>query len=69
MKIAVIASGCVWPILLNTVEGVRAVDSVMAQTARSYGITGVARLRSVVLRAASPQIFAACARPCRSGSS
>ncbi|QIY99655.2 ABC transporter permease [Streptomyces sp. S1D4-11] len=58
MKIAVIASGCVWPILLNTVEGVRAVDSVMAQTARSYGITGVARLRSVVLRAASPQIFA-----------
>ncbi|MFE2483047.1 ABC transporter permease [Streptomyces mirabilis] len=58
MKIAVIASGCVWPILLNTVEGVRAVDSVMAETARSYGVTGVARLRSVVLRAASPQIFA-----------
>ncbi|MCT9106835.1 ABC transporter permease [Streptomyces mirabilis] len=58
MKVAVIASGCVWPILLNTVEGVRAVDSVMAETARSYGITGMARLRSVVLRAASPQIFA-----------
>ncbi|MFC9841979.1 ABC transporter permease [Streptomyces sp. NPDC060223] len=58
MKIAVIASGCVWPILLNTVEGVRAVDSVMSETARSYGITGVARLRNVVLRAASPQIFA-----------
>lgn len=58
MKIAVIASGCVWPILLNTVEGVRAVDSVMSETARSYGITGVARLRHVVLRSASPQIFA-----------
>ncbi|MDT0569566.1 ABC transporter permease subunit [Streptomyces sp. DSM 3412] len=58
MKIAVIASGCVWPILLNTVEGVRAVDSVMAETARSYGITGAARLRNVVLRSASPQIFA-----------
>ncbi|MEU9283426.1 ABC transporter permease [Streptomyces sp. NPDC048275] len=58
MKIAVIASGCVWPILLNTVEGVRAVDSVMAETARSYGITGVARLRTVVLPSASPQIFA-----------
>lgn len=28
MKIAVIAGGCVWPILLNTVEGVRAVDEV-----------------------------------------
>ncbi|GAA2659598.1 ABC transporter permease [Streptomyces vastus] len=58
MKIAVIASGCVWPILLNTVEGVRAVDSVMSETARSYGITGTARLRHVVLRSASPQIFA-----------
>ncbi|TPQ23256.1 ABC transporter permease [Streptomyces sporangiiformans] len=58
MKIAVIASGCVWPILLNTVEGVRAVDSVMSETARSYGIVGAARLRHVVLRSASPQIFA-----------
>lgn len=58
MKIVVIASGCVWPILLNTVEGVRAVDSVMTETARSYGITGVARLKGVVLRSASPQIFA-----------
>lgn len=58
MKIAVIASGCVWPILLNTVEGVRAVDSVMSETARSYGVTGVARLRHVILPAASPRIFA-----------
>jgi ABC-type nitrate/sulfonate/bicarbonate transport system permease component len=58
MKIAVIASGCVWPVLLNTVEGVRALDSVMSETARSYGVTGIARLRSVVLPAASPQIFA-----------
>lgn len=58
MKIAVIASGCVWPVLLNTVEGVRAVDSVMSETARSYGITGPARMRAVVLPAASPQIFA-----------
>ncbi|MDL2080969.1 ABC transporter permease subunit [Streptomyces sp. GXMU-J15] len=58
MKVAVIASGCVWPILLNTVEGVRAVDPVMAETARSYGLTGAARLRHVVLRSASPQIFA-----------
>jgi ABC-type nitrate/sulfonate/bicarbonate transport system permease component len=58
MKVMVIAAGCVWPVLLNTVEGVRAVDPVMAETARSYGITGVARLRKLVLRSASPQIFA-----------
>jgi ABC-type nitrate/sulfonate/bicarbonate transport system permease component len=58
MKIIVIAFGCMWPILLNTVEGVRAVDSVLSDTARTYRITGVARLRHLVLPAASPQIYA-----------
>lgn len=58
MKIIVIAFGCMWPILLNTVEGVRAVDSVLSDTTRVYGITGAARLRRLVLPAASPQIYA-----------
>jgi ABC-type nitrate/sulfonate/bicarbonate transport system permease component len=58
MKIIVIAFGCMWPILLNTVEGVRAVDSVLSDTARVYRITGSARLRKLVLPSASPQIYA-----------
>jgi ABC-type nitrate/sulfonate/bicarbonate transport system permease component len=57
-KIIVIVSGAVWPVLLNTVEGVRAVDEVLSDTSRSYGITGWARLRRLVLPAASPQIVA-----------
>ena len=57
-KIVVIAFGCMWPILLNTVEGVRAVDEVLSDTARVYRLTGWARLRRLVLPAASPQIFA-----------
>jgi ABC-type nitrate/sulfonate/bicarbonate transport system permease component len=56
MKVLVIVSGCMWPVLLNTVEGVRAVDEVLSDTCRSYGITGTARLRHLVLRSASPQI-------------
>jgi len=56
MKVLVIISGAVWPILLNTVEGVRAVDDVLSDTARCYGITGTTRLRRLVLRSASPQI-------------
>ncbi|MFP3986081.1 ABC transporter permease [Streptomyces sp. E11-3] len=56
MKVLVIVSGCVWPILLNTVEGVRAVDEVLSDTCRSYGIGGPARLWHLVLRSASPQI-------------
>lgn len=57
-KILVIVSGCVWPVLLNTVEGVRAADEVMVDTCRSFGITRAARLRHMVLPAASPQIAA-----------
>jgi ABC-type nitrate/sulfonate/bicarbonate transport system permease component len=56
MKLLVIASGAVWPVLLNTIEGVRAIDEVLAETCRAYGITGATRLRVLVLRAASPQI-------------
>jgi ABC-type nitrate/sulfonate/bicarbonate transport system permease component len=58
MKIIVITVGCLWPILLNTAEGVRAVDSTLSDTARTYGITGADRLRYLVLPGASPQIFA-----------
>jgi ABC-type nitrate/sulfonate/bicarbonate transport system permease component len=56
MKVLVIVSGCMWPILLNTVEGVRAVDEVLGDTCRSYGITGPSRLWHLTLRSASPQI-------------
>lgn len=58
MKVLVIASGCIWPVLLNTVEGVRAVDEVLTDTCRIFRIRGLARLRHLVLRSASPQIVA-----------
>ena len=56
MKVLVIVSGCLWPILLNTVEGVRSVDEVLADTCRAYHIKGPGRLRHLMLRSASPQI-------------
>jgi ABC-type nitrate/sulfonate/bicarbonate transport system permease component len=55
-KVLVIVVGAVWPVLLNTVEGVRGVDEVLADTCRSYRISGWLRLRTFILRAASPQI-------------
>jgi ABC-type nitrate/sulfonate/bicarbonate transport system permease component len=58
MKIIVIVSGCVWPVLLNTVEGVRALDEVLSDTARSYRLRRRSRLVHLVLRGASPQIAA-----------
>ncbi|WP_069812424.1 ABC transporter permease [Streptomyces sp. TP-A0874] len=57
-KMLVIVSGCVWPVLLNTVEGVRAADEVMVDTCRVYRVSGAARLRHMVLPGAAPQIAA-----------
>ena len=57
-KIVTIALGCLWPILLNAVEGVRAVDEVLMDTARCYHLSRRSQLQHVVLRAASPQIAA-----------
>ncbi|MFA1551135.1 ABC transporter permease [Actinomadura chokoriensis] len=58
MKVLVIVSGCIWPILLNTVEGVRALDEVLRDTARCYRMRPHSRLVHLVLRGASPQIAA-----------
>lgn len=57
MKITVIVIGAVWPILLNTIDGVRATDSVMTETARSFALTPAQRIRYLVLPAASPRIM------------
>jgi len=58
MKVVVIVVGSVWPILLNTIEGVRSTDSVMTETARSFAVSRSERLRFLVLPAASPRIMA-----------
>ncbi len=58
MRVALIAFGSIWPILLNTIDGVRAVDPVQLETAHAYGLPPVARLRYVILPAALPRIFA-----------
>lgn len=58
MRIVVIVSGAVWPVLLNTIEGVRAVDTTMTETAHSFALTPVERLFFLILPAAGPRIMA-----------
>jgi ABC-type nitrate/sulfonate/bicarbonate transport system permease component len=57
MKVAVIVTGAIWPIVLNTVEGVRGADMVLDETCRTYQIRGMSRLWNFVLPGASPQII------------
>jgi ABC-type nitrate/sulfonate/bicarbonate transport system permease component len=57
-KIFLIAIVCVFPILLNAIDGVGGVEPTLLDTTSVYRIGAVDRLRYVVLPAAAPQIFA-----------
>jgi ABC-type nitrate/sulfonate/bicarbonate transport system permease component len=57
-KIAFIAFFCIFPVLLNTIAGIRGIDPTLIDTARSYGIPRRERIRRIVLPAAFPQIMA-----------
>jgi len=57
MKVVLILVASLFPILLNTYGGVRAIDPVQFDTARTLGLTTPQTLREIVLPAASPQIL------------
>ena len=57
MKVALVVYACVWPILFNTIYGMRSVDPVAADTARVFGLGRVKTSARVHLRSASPFIF------------
>jgi len=56
-KVAMVVYACVWPILLNTVSGVRNVDPLLVKSARTMGLTPIWLFLRVVLPAACPTIF------------
>lgn len=57
-KVTFIAFFCIFPVLLNTIDGVRGLDPTLVDTARAYGIPARERVRRIVLPAAFPQISA-----------
>ena len=58
MRITVIAFGSFWPILVNTVAGIRSTDPVVKDVATAFGLRPATRLFSVRLPSAAPQILA-----------
>ena len=55
MKIFMIALASMWPILLNTIDGVRSVEPVLLQVARSYRLTLADRVRFIYIPNAAPR--------------
>lgn len=58
MEIITVIFGAVWPILLNTIDGARAVDEVKTETARAFNISRRNWVFGVVLPTALPKVFA-----------
>jgi ABC-type nitrate/sulfonate/bicarbonate transport system permease component len=58
MEIAFIAFGTIWPILVNTIDGARAVDPLQAETARVFRLSAWQRLTRLVVPATLPKFFA-----------
>lgn len=58
MRITVIVLGSIWPVLLNTITGVRSLDEVLSNSAKVYGVQGWSRVWHLVLPGASPAIMA-----------
>jgi len=57
-RIAVIAFGACWAVLLNAIDGARGVDPLLIDTGRVNRLGTAAILRRIVIPAALPQIFA-----------
>jgi ABC-type nitrate/sulfonate/bicarbonate transport system permease component len=57
MKIFMISFASLFPVLLNTYSGVRGVDPIQLQTARTFGVTSWKLLWQIVLPSAAPYIF------------
>jgi NitT/TauT family transport system permease protein len=56
-KVAIIFYGAQWPILLNTISGVKNVDPLLVKSARSLGLGRFDLFRKIILPAALPSIF------------
>lgn len=57
MKIAVIVFGSLWPILLNTIQGVQVIDPMLLETGRTLNLSKRQLLLKIILPASSPSII------------
>ncbi len=58
MRVSLIAFTVIWPVLLNTIDGVRSVDTLHLDTGRVFDFSRAKVFFQVVLPSAAPKIFA-----------
>lgn len=58
VRVFAIALASLFPVLISTIDGVRATEPLLLETAQVYRLTRWEQLRGIYIPAASPQIFA-----------
>jgi ABC-type nitrate/sulfonate/bicarbonate transport system permease component len=58
MELAAIIFGCLWPVLINSIDGARHVPPGYLDTARAFRVPPAQRLARIILPSAAPQILA-----------
>src|SRR5262245_23003340 len=56
MIVAVTVYACLWPILINTIDGVRNIERTLVDTGRTFGLSAKQILWQIILPGASPYI-------------
>ena len=56
MTIAIVAYAVIWPVLINTIDGVRSVDPTLLDTGRIFGLDSKMLVRKVIMPATLPSI-------------
>jgi ABC-type nitrate/sulfonate/bicarbonate transport system permease component len=57
MIVAVTVYACMWPVLINTIDGVRHIESTLIDTGRTFGLSRRQILWHIILPGASPYIM------------
>jgi len=57
LKVFIIFFSCAFPILINTIDGVRGVDPVLIRTARTFGLSRLQTVWKVILPVAGPSVM------------
>jgi len=56
MTVAIVAYAVVWPVLINTIDGVRGVDSLLVDTGRVFGLNQRELVREIFIPASLPSV-------------
>jgi ABC-type nitrate/sulfonate/bicarbonate transport system permease component len=56
MIVAVTVYACVWPILINAIDGVRSIEKILIDTGRTFGLSRWQILWRIILPGASPYV-------------